>query len=154
MKKVTIPLAACRIGDLDLVHCSTPVRAMGSPTVYVNGISWSRMGDVNHPHLKPCGKVCRFSSNDVIVVRVLYGTSFWSIQIDRLIAFDHHVLMVQSGIHPVIQMMGVKKVSRGEHEDDDPSSDWQEMPHRLKRSFDDCRPRSFYSIIQCIKKQR
>ena len=58
MKKVTIPLAACRIGDLDLVHCSTPVRAMGSPNVFVNGIPWSCMGDLNHPHLLPCGEVC------------------------------------------------------------------------------------------------
>lgn len=27
------------------------VRAEGSPNVYVNGIPWSRQGDVNTPHL-------------------------------------------------------------------------------------------------------
>lgn len=29
------------------------VRAEGSPNVYVNGIPWSRQGDVNTPHLLP-----------------------------------------------------------------------------------------------------
>jgi uncharacterized Zn-binding protein involved in type VI secretion len=29
------------------------VRAQGSPNVYVNGIPWSRQGDVNTPHLLP-----------------------------------------------------------------------------------------------------
>ena len=45
MKMTTAPLAACRIGDLDLVHCSVPVRAQGSPNVYVTKIPWNRMGD-------------------------------------------------------------------------------------------------------------
>ncbi len=33
------------------------VRAQGSPNVFVNGIPWSRQGDVNTPHLltgNPC----------------------------------------------------------------------------------------------------
>ena len=29
------------------------VRAEGSPNVFVNGIPWSRQGDVNTPHLLP-----------------------------------------------------------------------------------------------------
>lgn len=34
-------------------HCSGMVRAEGSPNVFVNGIPWSRQGDVNTPHLLP-----------------------------------------------------------------------------------------------------
>lgn len=45
--------AATRIGDADIPHCSGMVRAEGSPNVYVNGIPWSRQGDVNTPHLLP-----------------------------------------------------------------------------------------------------
>jgi uncharacterized Zn-binding protein involved in type VI secretion len=33
------------------------VRAEGSPNVFVNGIAWSRQGDVNTPHLLP-GEPC------------------------------------------------------------------------------------------------
>ena len=47
--------AATRIGDADVTHCSTPYRAQGSPNVFVNGIPWSRQGDLNTVHLKPCG---------------------------------------------------------------------------------------------------
>lgn len=45
--------AATRIGDFDLVHCSVPTRAQGSPNVFVNGLAWSRQGDLNTPHLLP-----------------------------------------------------------------------------------------------------
>ena len=45
--------AATRIGDSDVSHCSGMVRAEGSPNVFVNGIPWSREGDVNTPHLLP-----------------------------------------------------------------------------------------------------
>ena len=45
--------AVCRIGDADLVHCSVPVRAEGSPDVFCNGIPVSRQGDNNDPHLLP-----------------------------------------------------------------------------------------------------
>ena len=45
--------AATRIGDADVPHCSSMVRAEGSPDVYVNGIAWSRQGDVNTVHLLP-----------------------------------------------------------------------------------------------------
>jgi len=45
--------AATRIGDADLVHCSTPARAQGSPNVFVNGIAWSRQGDLNTVHQLP-----------------------------------------------------------------------------------------------------
>jgi|TARA_B110000263_G_C14990457_1_gene365743 uncharacterized Zn-binding protein involved in type VI secretion len=49
---------ATRIGDADVVHCSGPFRAQGSPNVNVNGIPWSRQGDHNTVHLKPCGVCC------------------------------------------------------------------------------------------------
>ena len=68
MKLTVAPLAACRIGDLDLIHCSVPVRAVGSTNVFLgtgtieNGKpgfrGWSRMGDINHPHLRPCPPEC------------------------------------------------------------------------------------------------
>ena len=45
--------AATRIGDDDVPHCSGMTRAEGSPNVFVNGIPWSRQGDVNTPHLLP-----------------------------------------------------------------------------------------------------
>jgi len=45
--------AVCRIGDADLVHCSVPTRAQGSPDVFVNGIPVSRQGDNNDVHLLP-----------------------------------------------------------------------------------------------------
>ena len=50
--------AATRIYDLDVVHCSIPVRAKGSPNVFVNKRTWNRMGDFNMPHLRPCGTFC------------------------------------------------------------------------------------------------
>lgn len=45
--------AATRIGDADVAHCSGMTRAEGSPNVFVNGIPWSRQGDVNTAHLLP-----------------------------------------------------------------------------------------------------
>jgi uncharacterized Zn-binding protein involved in type VI secretion len=45
--------AATRIGDADVTHCSGPTRAQGSGDVFVNGIAWSRQGDVNTVHLLP-----------------------------------------------------------------------------------------------------
>lgn len=45
--------AATRIGDADVTHCSGMTRAAGSPNVFVNGIAWSRQGDVNTVHLLP-----------------------------------------------------------------------------------------------------
>mgnify|MGYP002634580705 CR=1 FL=1 len=45
--------AATRIGDADVTHCSAPARAVGSPTVFVNNIAWSRQGDNNTSHLLP-----------------------------------------------------------------------------------------------------
>ncbi len=45
--------AATRIGDADVAHCSGMTRAEGSPNVFVNGIKWSRQGDVNTTHLLP-----------------------------------------------------------------------------------------------------
>ena len=45
--------AATRIGDADVAHCSGMTRAEGSPNVFVNGIKWSRQGEVNTTHLLP-----------------------------------------------------------------------------------------------------
>ena len=45
--------AATRIGDADVAHCSGMTRAEGSPNVFVNGIKWSRQGDVNTTHVLP-----------------------------------------------------------------------------------------------------
>jgi len=45
--------AVCTIGDLDLIHCSQPVRAQGSVTVFAEGVGISRQGDLNGPHLLP-----------------------------------------------------------------------------------------------------
>jgi uncharacterized Zn-binding protein involved in type VI secretion len=45
--------AATRIGDADVPHCSGMVRAEGSPNVFINGIGWSRQGDLNTAHLMP-----------------------------------------------------------------------------------------------------
>lgn len=45
--------AATRIGDKDIVHCSVPSRAEGSPNVFVNNIKWSRQDDNNDSHLLP-----------------------------------------------------------------------------------------------------
>lgn len=50
--------AATRIGDADVTHCSGMTRAQGSPNVNVNGIPWSRQGDLNTTHLLP-GDPCR-----------------------------------------------------------------------------------------------
>ena len=42
---------ATRIGDKDVVHdCNQQVRAQGSKDVFVNGIGWSRQGDINTIH--------------------------------------------------------------------------------------------------------
>lgn len=49
--------AATRVGDADVTHCSSMVRAEGSPNVFVNGIPWSRQGDLNTTHLLP-GSPC------------------------------------------------------------------------------------------------
>jgi len=57
--------AATRIGDMDVTHCSTPVRAVGSPTVFVNGIPWSRQSDSNTPHLLPGDDPCTVHSASI-----------------------------------------------------------------------------------------
>jgi uncharacterized Zn-binding protein involved in type VI secretion len=49
---------ACRFGDLDIMHCSLPARAQGSPNVRVNGQPWSCETHVNGPHLRPAGTTC------------------------------------------------------------------------------------------------
>ena len=49
--------AVCRIGDADAVHCSSMVRAQGSPNVFANGRPVSCQGDNNTVHLRP-GSPC------------------------------------------------------------------------------------------------
>ena len=49
---------AVRLYDADVTHCSTPFRARAARTVLVNGRGWSRLGDNNTPHLKPCPIGC------------------------------------------------------------------------------------------------
>ena len=49
--------AVTRVGDLDLIHCSVPARAVGSPNVFVNSIPVSRQGDINTVHVLP-GSPC------------------------------------------------------------------------------------------------
>ena len=50
--------AVARIGDANVSHCSGMVQAEGSGNVFVNGRPWSREGDNNTVHLKPCGDSC------------------------------------------------------------------------------------------------
>lgn len=45
--------AVTRIGDADVPHCSSMVRAEGSPNVFVNSIQVSRQGDNNTVHKLP-----------------------------------------------------------------------------------------------------
>jgi len=49
--------AVTRIGDQDVIHCSTPIRAQGSSNVFCNGRAISRQGDMNSVHLLP-GSPC------------------------------------------------------------------------------------------------
>ena len=44
-------MPSCVIGHKDIHHdCQTPHRMKGSRNVFLHGIAWSRMGDVNTPH--------------------------------------------------------------------------------------------------------
>ena len=44
--------AVTRVGDKDIPHCTTPLRARGSRNVFCNGIPVSREGDPNTIHPK------------------------------------------------------------------------------------------------------
>lgn len=52
--------AVCRGNsvDSDVPHCSTPMRAACSDTVFVNGTGVSRQGDDNTGHLLPGSPTC------------------------------------------------------------------------------------------------
>ena len=54
-------LAASTIGHVYLNRCNTPVQATGSPTVFVNKLAKSKLGDVTAPYLEivPCPKCCK-----------------------------------------------------------------------------------------------
>ena len=56
--RIIMGVAASRIGDKCIVHCSLPVVGAGSPNVLVNGLSAARIGDPIVPHLKPSGDKC------------------------------------------------------------------------------------------------
>ena len=58
--------AATRIGDPDVPHCSSMVRAVGSHDVFVNGRPWSCQGDPNTPHLLP-GDPCPTHSAPIAI---------------------------------------------------------------------------------------
>lgn len=45
--------AVTRIGDADITHCTSMVRAEGSSDVFANGKGISRAGDHNTAHLQP-----------------------------------------------------------------------------------------------------
>ena len=50
--------AVTRLFDRDVPHCSGMVRFKASGNVFCNGLGISRQGDVNTPHLLPCGIIC------------------------------------------------------------------------------------------------
>jgi uncharacterized Zn-binding protein involved in type VI secretion len=58
--------AVTRIGDADVTHCSTPLRAVGSANVLVNNIPVSRQGDVNTSHKLP-GSPCPSHASPIAV---------------------------------------------------------------------------------------
>lgn len=58
--------AVTRIGDADIPHCSPMVRAVGSPSVFCNGIGISRQGDVNTGHLRP-GAPCPSHTVPIVI---------------------------------------------------------------------------------------
>ena len=51
-------LPSARMGDVCIVHCSTPFVAAGSDNVIINGLPAARLGDPVTPHLKPGSKYC------------------------------------------------------------------------------------------------
>ena len=51
-------IPAVRFTDEDYTHCDTPYRMDHAKTVLVNGLGWSRLGDYNTPHLRPCEVGC------------------------------------------------------------------------------------------------
>lgn len=53
-------LASGRIGDEYLKRCNTPVQGTGSPNVFVNSLSKSKLGDRTIPYQEtvPCPKCC------------------------------------------------------------------------------------------------
>ena len=46
------------LGAADVPHCSGMTRLGASTDVKVGGIGVSRAGDLNTPHLLPCGFIC------------------------------------------------------------------------------------------------
>lgn len=59
--------AATRLFDADVFHCSSMVRAVGSPDVFVNSLPWSRMGDVNTPHEFPVEEECETHTAPILL---------------------------------------------------------------------------------------
>lgn len=53
-------LASGRIGDEYLKRCNTPIQGTGSPNVFINALSKSKLGDRTIPYqeIVPCPKCC------------------------------------------------------------------------------------------------
>lgn len=53
--------AAGRIGDVYINRCSTPVQGTGAPTVFMEQLASSRIGDKTIPYqeIVPCPKCCK-----------------------------------------------------------------------------------------------
>lgn len=53
--------AAGRIGDAYINRCSTPVQGTGAPTVFMEQLASSRIGDRTIPYqeIVPCPKCCK-----------------------------------------------------------------------------------------------
>ena len=62
-------LPAARFGDVDVFHCSLPIRIGGSFNVLINGRFAQRQGDLNAPHLLPakCPVCCVIHAAPVAV---------------------------------------------------------------------------------------
>ena len=59
--------AVTRKGDADIPHCSPMVRFGASSNVFCNSIRISRQGDLNSPHLLPCGIICCGHAAPIVV---------------------------------------------------------------------------------------
>lgn len=61
--------ATGRIGDVYLNRCSTPVQGTGAPTVFMEQLAASRLGDKTLPYqeIVPCPECCRTHTATVLV---------------------------------------------------------------------------------------
>ena len=61
--------SAGRIGDPYLKRCNIPIQGTGAPTVFIEQLAASRIGDVTIPYQEtvPCPKCCKTHVAPVIV---------------------------------------------------------------------------------------